>query len=91
MQVVVIFEYEASASITPFELSIIFHHANDAPFDHPLPDVVAHMFSAHNDTSEIMNNISHLPHLGLFESICKTDSAIHEFNQTVQDKLGQTS
>jgi hypothetical protein len=85
MQVAVIFEYEASANIAPFELSFIFQRANDVPFYPPLPDMVVYMLSAHRETSEIMNNIGHLPHLGLFESFRKTNSASHELNQTVED------
>jgi hypothetical protein len=91
MQVVLILKYEASPGITPFEFAFILHRANDALFEPPLPDVVVHLLSADSDASEIKNNIGHLPHLGLFESICKTDAAFHEFNQTVQDELGQTS
>jgi hypothetical protein len=55
MQVVLFLKYQASVGITPFELAFIFHCANDDPFEPPLPDVVVHLLSGHNDASEVKN------------------------------------
>jgi hypothetical protein len=87
MQVVLFLKYQASVGITPFELAFIFHCANDAPFEPPLTYVVVHLLSAHNDANNVKNTIGNLPHLGLFVSICKIDTA-HEFYQMAQDELG---
>jgi hypothetical protein len=51
--------------------------------------MVVQMKSVHSDPSEVKNIIGNLLHLGLFEAIGKAYPAIHELNQTVQDKLGQ--
>jgi hypothetical protein len=68
-------------------VAFIFHCANDAPFEPPLTYVVVHLLSAHNDANNVKNTIGNLPHLGLFVSICKIDTA-HEFYQMAQDELG---